>query len=99
MAEDLSEVVSQTTSTKVIYFDDGSYYLIVEKQVLFKMDSFAEALMMWFIAHYVFHLEYTTSIRMLALFFQEFVFGLPSSAKKTSTYLSLCSSIQAFSCN
>ena len=47
--------------------------------------------MYWFIFHYVFNLEYCNQVKYVALFFQEFVFGLPATSflkhQKTSTYL------------
>ena len=45
---------------------------------------------------YVFNLEYNKNTKDICLFFQEFVFGLPHSGKKSSTYLSVTTDIQGF---
>lgn len=77
---------------------DNDYYIFVEKKVLFGgMTTFCKSLALWFALHYVFNLEYEKVISELALFFQEFVFGLPASkVKKTSTYLTVTSDVQNF---
>ena len=44
--------------------------------------------MLWFSAHYIRNLEYEKTISEVALFIQEFVFGLPGvTIKKSATYL------------
>ena len=37
--------------------------------------------MLWFSVHYIFHLDYYPKFHDVALFFQEFVSGLPESQK------------------
>ena len=91
-----------TSSPVIGCFQDvegtNSYYLFVEKKVIFGgISSFCKSLAIWFSLHYIFNLEYNKQIYDLALFFQEFVFGLPASKiKKTSTYLTVSSDIQSF---
>lgn len=78
-----------------------TYYMFIEQKVLCTIPSFTKALILWFSVHYIFHLSYSPKIHDVALFFQEFVFGLPESQnakctkRKTSTYLTI-SDIQNF---
>ena len=76
----------------------NDYYIFVERKVLFGgITTFCKSLALWFSLHYVFNLEYDKIISEVALFFQEFVFGLPASRiKKSSTYLSVTSDVQNF---
>lgn len=79
--------------------DDGDsvYFIFIERKVLCTINSFAKSLFTWFSLYYVFNLEYDTNTNEVCLFFQEFVFGLPSNtSKKTSTYLSVTTDIQRF---
>ena len=70
--------------------DGSTNYLFIEKQVLFGGAlNFCKCLSMWF------SLLQPKSVNEIALFFQEFVFGLPAS-KVISTYLTVCSDIQSF---
>ena len=66
-----------------------SYYLFVERKVLCVFGgvfTFCKALALWFSLHYIFYLQYDKAIHDVALFLQEFVFGLPASKiKKTFT--------------
>ena len=75
---------------------DSSYFIFVEQAPFFSFSSFVKALFFWFCLHYVFNLEYNSNVKEFCLFFQEFVFGLPNSCKKTSTYLSTTTDIQRF---
>ena len=54
--------------------------------------------MVWFMSHYVFNLEYSVKIREVALFVQEYIFGLPATSglkqHKTATYLAVATDIQ-----
>ena len=76
----------------------SEYCLSIEnKIVLDGIPSFSKSMALWFSSHYIFNLEYNDLLSKLALFFQEFVFGLPASrAKKTSTYLTVTSDVQTF---
>ena len=76
--------------------EDGTpnYFGFVEQSVLCQASSFCKAVFYWFSAHYVFNLEYDKHVKELALFFQEFVLGLPSNCKKTATYLVVTTDIQ-----
>ena len=78
--------------------DIATYYIVIEKKVVVSgISAFTKALNVWFATHYIFNLEYEKAIFEVPLFIQEFVYGLPdTSTKKTSTYLSVTSSIQSF---
>lgn len=44
--------------------------------------------------HYIFNLQYCKQAKEVAMFFQEYVFGLTKKSKnKSATYLSVCSDI------
>ena len=59
--------------------------------------SLCKSLALWFSLHYIFNLEYERAINEFALFYQEFVFGLPASNKKSATtYLTVTSDLQTF---
>ena len=59
--------------------------------------SLCKSLALWFSLHYIiFNLEYEKTINDFALFYQEFVFGLPASIKKSATYLTVTSDLQTF---
>ena len=73
-----------------------TYFIFVERKVLCTVQKFSKALMLWFIAHYVFNLEYPRVCKEVGLFFQEFVFCLPKKAKKSATYLTVTSDIQKY---
>ena len=81
-------------------FPDGdkhSYFIFVEGKTLFSVSSFTKALVISFMIHYVFNLEYCKQSREISLFVQEFVFGLPESSKgKSSRYLTICSDVSKF---
>ncbi len=50
---------------------------------------------MSFALFYVYNLQYDKNVKDVCLFFQEFVFGLPSNlCKKISTYMSITTDIQ-----
>ena len=72
------------------------YVIYINRKPLCKVAVFARALILWFVAHYVFHLEYTKETKDVAFFFQEFVLGSLTKAKKTTTYLSVTTGIQTF---
>ena len=61
---------------------DVTYFIFTEQKVLCSVQSFSKAIMLWFVSHYIFNLEYCKQIKEVALFFQEFVLGLPDRRKK-----------------
>ena len=67
----------------------ASYYIFIEQQVLCHCTSLCKAVLVWFSVHYVFNLQYQKYCHDVALFFQEFVFDLPETGKKSSNYLSM----------
>lgn len=104
IADDPSIVAckGKTSAPIIASFQDvdgtNEYYIIVEKRVLFGgLTSFCKSLALWFSLHYIFNLEYEKVVNEVALFIQEFVFGLPASkVKKSSTYLTVSSDVQTF---
>ena len=76
---------------------DGTtdYFVFVNCKPLCKVAIFARAIMLWFVSHYIFHLEYAKEIKEIGYFFQETVFGSIAKAKKTATYLSVTTAIQS----
>ena len=83
----------------VSFSTDGGvteYIVFINLKPLCKIAVFTRALMLWFVVHYVFHLEYSKEIKEVAYFFQEFVFGSLTKAKKTATYLSVTTGIQSY---
>lgn len=101
MSEDPATIAinQQLTAPRVASFcipDSTDYFLFLEATVVTKISmDFSKALIIWFVSHYIFNLEYETNIRECALFFEEFLFGLDSSSheKKTSNYLSMTTNI------
>ena len=51
--------------------EEPQYFIIVENEILCICRSFSYAIMVWFISHYVFNLEYSIKVREVALFVQE----------------------------
>ena len=86
---------------RVACFHNGtpSYFMFVEQKALCSVPKFTKALMLWLAVHYIFNLEYSKQAKELAMFMQEFVFGLPDNSKKTSTYFTVSGDIQQFTIN
>ena len=106
MTDDPDTVCTQDpprTAPRIACFagdETTSYYLLVERKVLCAVTNFTRALMLWFSLHYVFNLRYCKQAREAALFFQEFVFGLPEKSKsKSATYLTVASDINKYVIN
>ena len=80
--------------------EEPQYFIIVENEILCICRSFSYAIMVWFISHYVFNLEYSIKVREVALFVQEFIFALPATSGlkrcKTATYLTVSTDIQSY---
>ena len=105
IAEDPSVVAGggKTSAPVIASFQDvdgtnNNYFMFVEKKVLFGgLTTFCKSLALWFSLHYIFNLEYDKAVSEVALFIQEFVFGLPASKiRKSSTYLTVSSDVQTF---
>ena len=71
------------------------FYLMVEQKVVCQTANFTKTVYVWFCLYYVFHLCYDPVVNDVCMFFQEFIFGLPCTAKRTSAYLSTATDIQA----
>ena len=99
--ESAAQKLPQRTAPRVACFRNGTptYFIFVEQKTLFSVSPFTKALMLWFATHYMFNLEYSKQAKELALFFQEFIFGLPDNSKKTSTYLTVSGDILQFTIN
>ena len=75
--------------------DGGStYVLFVEQTTICGSPAFTKTLFLWFCVHYVFHLSYSAPLTEVCEFFQEFVFGLPLTGKRSASYLSTATDIQ-----
>ena len=103
MIEDVEDVAasnSKLTGPRFVHFyteDGGGQFIIyIEGAVLLSCLSFLQALMIWFSSFYIFNLEYTKEISEVCLFFQELVFKLPLTKKKTGTYLSVTKDIRKY---
>ena len=104
MTDDPSEVADsepRRSAPRIACFpgeDQSQYFIFVEREVLCITTQFTQVLMLWFIAHYIFNLEYCPKIKEVALFVQEFVFKLPATSgikrQKTATYLTVTTDIQ-----
>lgn len=57
--------------------EEPQYFFFIESEVLCICHSFSHALMVWFMSHYV---EYSVKIQEVALFVQEYIFGLPATS-------------------
>ena len=66
----------------------------MEQITLCETATFTKTLFLWFCIHYVFHLSYSTPLNDLCIFVQEFVFGLPSSGKRSASHLTIATDIQ-----
>ena len=104
IGEDPEYVATQSpirTAPRISEFitEDGSskYMIFVEQQVLCETGSMTKAIYLWFASYYVFHLCYDSTVMDVCLFFQEFVFGLPCTTKRSSSYLSTATDIQRLS--
>lgn len=77
--------------------ENSQYFIFVESETLCVTNSFSQALMLWFVAHYVLNLEYCSQLKEVAMFFQEFIFKLPATSVtkrlKSATYLSVSTDI------
>ena len=105
MADDPTDVARrnpQRSAPRIACFgsDMPQYFLFVENQVLFSVSQLSEAVMFWFILHYVLNLEYCNSIKSLGLFVQEFVYRLPATSymkqQKSVGYLTITTDIQNY---
>lgn len=105
MTDDPEEVGTRPplrNAPRICCFDgeEPQYFLYVEKKPLFSVTTMSRAIVHWFILHYVFNLEYCSQVKYVALFFQEFIFGLPATSfmkhQKSATYLTVTTDIQKF---
>ena len=80
--------------------EEAQYFLFVESKIITQTSSFNTALLLWFCLFYTLNLEYPKPVTEVCIFFQEFVFGLPSSTAyrrfKSVTYLSVTTDIQKY---
>lgn len=95
------EIAARQPAPRFACFPNGEeqeYFLFVERKIICTVKSFTKCLMMWFIMHYVFNLQYAKPVKEVGLFLQEFVFTLPESGSKnkTSRYLTVRSDISKY---
>lgn len=105
MTDDPEEVGSRLplrTAPRIGCFtgEEPQYFLYVENRPIFFVTTISRAIMLWFVLHYTFNLEYCSHVKLVALFFQEFVFGLPATSfmkhQKSATYLTVTTDIQKY---
>ena len=96
MAESPDDIAAtmKTKSPVLISLKDTeteTYFLCVERKVLVgNIKTFCKGLALWFAIHYVFNMKYDDAVSGFALFYQEFVVGIPSpKARKSVTYLTV----------
>ena len=74
--------------------EEPQYFLYVENRPMFFVTNISRAIVLWFILHYIFNLEYCSHVKSVAMFIQEFVFSLPATSflkhQKSKLY-TLCS--------
>ena len=78
----------------VVEDSSSTYFVFVEQTTLCECSTFTDALFLWFCTYYVFHLSYYTVLADVCAFFQEFIFGLPLTGKRSASYLSTATDIQ-----
>ena len=76
----------------------GSFFLIVEQDVLCDVDDLSEAVFLWFAIHYVFNIQYNKVLNNVGLFFQDNIFECSDATKRTATYNSIVGDITQFLC-
>ena len=83
MADDPQEVCTgspKRTAPRVAAFrgdDDVTYFLFIKEKILFNISaSFTKVLMLWFVSHYVFNLEYATLLHLFELFAHCYLVGM-----------------------
>lgn len=85
---------------------DLFYFRVKSHSILFSLKVKFFAYVIHFLMHlwcglcHVFNLEYSVKIREVALFVQEYIFGLPATSGlkqyKTATYLAVATDIQSY---
>ena len=80
--------------------EEPQYFLYVENRPMFFISNISRAIVLWFILHYIFNLEYCSHVKSVAMFIQEFVFSLPVTSflkhQKSATYLTVTTNLQNF---
>ena len=76
--------------------NEPTYFLIIERNIVADTKTFSKAVVVWFLSHYIYNIEYAREIKEVATFFQEFIFTLPSQEKKSANYLSATTGIKSF---
>ena len=62
--------------------DDSNIFVVVESKVFCTLNSYTKSLFIWFAMFYVINLDYDKNVKDVCLFFQEFLFSLPSNLYK-----------------
>ena len=100
MTEDPQAIAGNPNLVAPRYAGFIGYFLIVESKILTQTSSFNNALLLWFCLFYTLNLEYPKPLTEVCIFYQEFVFGLPTSSAykrcKSVTYLSTTTDIQKY---
>ena len=83
MIDDPVEVANRKpkrAAPRIACFQEKKIRSIFESETLCVTHSFSQALMLWFVTHYIFNLEYCIQLKEVTLFFQEFIFKLPATS-------------------
>ena len=94
--EEAASAAPSRNSPRIIELAPSEHFFIsIEQSIVCQVSSFTKALFLWFVVHYLFNLQYHKHAQGFATFLQEFLFGLPSTEKRSPTYLSTVTDIQS----
>ena len=72
------------------------YFILIEQTVFCQVPSFQYALFLGFCAYYIFNLSYPKQTQKVLYFFQDYILGMPDSAKRPAVYLAIAADINRF---
>ena len=80
--------------------EESNVFLMIEQMSICEV-SFTMGLLLWFVAHYIFNLDFCPQNALVCRFMQEVVFQIPQEkdkkSDKTSSYLAATTGIIKFS--
>ena len=87
-----NEIIGSTNQPMIVLMYDcedssrNDYFIMIEQELLLKTSHFDEAIFLLLAVHYVFDLEYDSSVYDTLLFLQEFVCKLKGGKKRSAVY-------------
>ena len=96
--EEASQAVPKRNTPRIAAFrapEKMQYFIFVEQSVLCEALDIQAALYFWFASFYVFNLEYDKNAKLLSLFFQDVILGLPDTNRRGASYISIVSDLKA----